>query len=481
MAINMQEMRDKLLKNATRMTSTSDMRSKKQYVEKIKWEMNKDYYCAAPTIIEFPFNPFDFDDETYDDRNTFKIAMLPELFIKSLGRELYHSNERFKKFINEQFTKLSDDVKLVQGLKTLEIPEDTNAALTPSEIATYCSLEALYTINDNFRNVKSKNGKYTNKTIDMTKYVETEDGYLEPLEETMMVTLGTIETALANKNKEIYTKFVNSDPTWINKKQDDKDDFVNNMSWGACIIGPVVKRAILPVFWFQRSDKNKTKFEDTKFDYEDIKSFHNSLSYIIDKDFISSLKGAIGAPEHRNVNYITYRINFKFDGDTTNKDKAMLDAYKGKEIAAHPELRLEQMYPKFPEFFASMWDETKFAEEALEGKEWRVPSFLTDYIRRNCRLFIPRTDEYLSNLYTSLRQARDFQEKFGRDEIDAITPYLEKAGISVELIASSSDIIDVIVKENQKDIKQLTQLPSNLDGGIDIGDAIGSEDIEINI
>ena len=39
----------------------------------------------------------------------------------------------------------------------------------------------------------------------MTKYVETEDGYLEPLEETMMVTLGTIETALANKNKEIYT------------------------------------------------------------------------------------------------------------------------------------------------------------------------------------------------------------------------------------------------------------------------------------
>ena len=63
------------------------------------------------------FNPFDFDDETYDDRNTFKVAMLPELFIKSLGRELYHSNERFKKFINEQFTKLSDDVKLVQGLK----------------------------------------------------------------------------------------------------------------------------------------------------------------------------------------------------------------------------------------------------------------------------------------------------------------------------------------------------------------------------
>ena len=34
MAINMQEMRDKLLKNATRMTSTSDMRSKKQYVAK---------------------------------------------------------------------------------------------------------------------------------------------------------------------------------------------------------------------------------------------------------------------------------------------------------------------------------------------------------------------------------------------------------------------------------------------------------------
>ena len=471
----MKQMAERLMKGANNMRTSSDIRAKKLYINKFKWAMGEKHYLTAAKVLEFPFNPLDMNDEEFSPENTFKVKMLPEEFIRA-ARELYHQGGKFKDALDSKFSKLGDDVKAVFELDKLEIPVTPKEALTNAEIAVYNSYASLLVHIDIFRNVKSKNGKYTNKVIDMTKFRRTELG-LEAEEETLMMMLGDLESALANKNYEIYNKFVNENEQWIDKTDNQKSDYVKNMSYSAAIIGYPTEKAILPIFTFRMSEKEKTKFEDKNFDMTERKDFCKQMAYIMDKDFISVLRGYVGGTEDKYPNHIEFTVEFDLVEDQGNKDANVLESYKQKQLNCSPSLALSTIYKKFSTFFNSMWDYS-LVDEVDETARHLFPSFLTDYFKRNCPIYTPWTDERLSTHYMRLRQLRDFSDRFRMDELQLLEAQFKAANIDPKKIKFTGEIYEALEQANSNARQLLTQVPGAIssDNTISIDEITDSEE-----
>lgn len=421
--------------------------------------------CAEIAIkrLFFPFNPFDLQDDTFNEQNLYGVAMSVSEFVEFAGRNLYHTVPAFKDRVDRRWANIPDKHKKAIGAGKLtapEIPVESDAPTTPSELMVIGSFCKFHIVDGIFRT--SRLGTYDRVFLDTTNYEISEDGYLVPLNATAVYSIGQIEERIAAANEKIAKSEISTLASMKDATQEDKDEYVRSRSYGASLISRPMRRAILPVQQFIIDIETGDELANKEFDTKVYDSYVGCTAYIQDKDLIDQLEQKLGTKEDKNMDFFLYYVDVTVPStikDITNltlKDHSAI--YKSKTINTATSFPLETFYEEVVEHarqYASLaYFEEQKEELGLtdEDDNSMIKSVFSDHFKKYAQCFKTISDSALISQFTSKRSTEDINHKIGLKELENLSEAFNLIGLDVEELMAASRMANKIADIDSIDI-----------------------------